>query len=108
MTGAPQCNRIKGTGQDTNKKIKIYKYTNRQYAKWQKTQYTIQTIMCEVQCANVILQSAGGRCLVICLSMSFKSFHTEAESLEDNLLYRLRLIQALQKSILRQNINDML
>jgi len=36
VTEAPQCNRITATGQDTDNKSIIYKYTNRQCTKWQK------------------------------------------------------------------------
>ncbi len=43
VTEGPQCNRMTVTGQDTDYKRTIYKYTMYKIA---KTQYTIQTIMC--------------------------------------------------------------
>ncbi len=45
VTEAPLCNRRTATGQDTDNKVQ---YTNIQMYKMAKTQYTIQTVMCEV------------------------------------------------------------
>ncbi len=49
VTEAPQCNRRTATGQDTDNKSTIYKCT-----KWQKTQYTLQTVnVWGLTCANL-------------------------------------------------------
>ncbi len=43
-TEAPQCNRMTATGQGTDDEIIIYKWA---MFKMAKTEYTLQTIMCE-------------------------------------------------------------
>ncbi len=53
VTEAPQCNRMTVTRQDTDNKRIIYKYTIEAMYKMAKTQYIIQTIMCEVWRANL-------------------------------------------------------
>ncbi len=80
VTEAQQCNRMTATEQNTDNKITIYKFTNRQYTKWQKyniqyRQLCVRSDMCKLEMKNKYVWWINNCIIVLCVPCLTSSVH---------------------------------